>query len=265
MRDKNQDISIHSQQTESTGEFDKTTFDEYAGLYEKFSLLPYRTELEIPAIKACLGDLTGLKILDFGCGSGFFSRWLKDNGAAEVSAYDISDGMLDYVRRREEKEHKGITVLTALDESHTGKFDIVLAVYVLPYAPHPNALLSLCRDMSRVLKPGGRVITLPIHPDFHPGTDYYQPYGFTLTDLAPRGDGSLLRLNLRFATYDINLHAYYWPAETLQDAFSQSGFGPITWHRVQLPSTIKSEREKAFLLPYVLRPHAALIACVKAG
>ncbi len=247
--------------------FDNTTFDEYAGLYEQLAQWPYRKYLEIPALAACLGDLTGQTVLDFGCGPGFFSRWLKQRGAQAVVGHDISAGMLNYARRREEKERQGIIYLAELDETYTAAFDIVLAIYVLPYAPDHEALRALCRSMARVLKPGGRLITLPLHPDFHPDAEYYRAYGFRLIEPAPRRDGGKVRLHLCQPPYDINLDAYYWSAETLAAALADAGFINLRWPGLTLPAGPAPTPPGGFefLLPYFLRPHVAIIECVKEG
>jgi len=259
----NSDTSSQSQHSSNT--FDDKTFDEYAQLYEELANWPFRRQLELPALERGLGDLTGISLLDFGCGPGFFSRLLKDKGAAQVVGYDISEGMLAYARRREEKEHKDIRYVSSLDDSLTGKFDIVLAIYVLPYAPDQHQLLSICRSMSRVLKPGGRLLTLPLHPDFHPDAEYYRPYGFRLIEHQPRRDGGKVQLHLCMPPYDIYLDTYRWSAKTLQETFNQAGFGPIRWHPLQLPPALTSERDIAFLSPYVTRPHAAILESVKEG
>lgn len=46
------------------------------------------------AIRAILPDLTDKRILDLGCGFGWFARWAKQHGAASVLALDLSERML---------------------------------------------------------------------------------------------------------------------------------------------------------------------------
>ncbi|WP_413741197.1 class I SAM-dependent methyltransferase [Sodalis sp. RH15] len=243
--------------------FDQTTFDRYAELYEEAAHWPYRKDLELPALEACLGDITRLKILDFGCGPGFYSRLLKTKGAADVTGYDISEGMLNYARRREEKEQSGITYTSSLEASHKAEFDIVLAIYVFPYAPDAPTLFSMCQAMFDVLKPGGRLITQPIHPQFHPDAEYYRPYGFRLIEQQPRRDGSKVQLHICHPPYDERIDAYYWSQDTLNETLTRSGFKDIAWRPLHIPSRITRKQEINFLLPYARQPHAALIECKK--
>lgn len=49
---------------------------------------------EWQAIRAMLPDLAGKRILDLGCGFGWFARWAKQRGAASVLAVDLSERMI---------------------------------------------------------------------------------------------------------------------------------------------------------------------------
>ena len=49
---------------------------------------------EWPAIQQMLPPLAGLRAVDLGCGYGWFCRWARDRGAAEVTGYDLSSRML---------------------------------------------------------------------------------------------------------------------------------------------------------------------------
>src|SRR5690606_37352250 len=49
---------------------------------------------EWPAIQAMLPDLAGKRVVDLGCGFGWASRWMREQGAASVLALDLSDNMI---------------------------------------------------------------------------------------------------------------------------------------------------------------------------
>ncbi|QZN95058.1 class I SAM-dependent methyltransferase [Symbiopectobacterium purcellii] len=251
-------IMPHADLPPAAHHFDVTTFDDYAELYENLFLLPYRHELELPTLEKLLGNLTGLTVLDFGCGSGIITRWLHEKGAAKVFGYDISEGMLRFAKKKEEETGKGITYLSAIDESHYEKFDIVLAIYVIPYIPDKSTLLELAKTMAHLLKSGGRVITLPIHPHFNPNPEYYRQYGFRLTEKGPRSDGSLIDLHLCFPPYNVNIEARYWSEETLNNILCQAGLKAIRWQKLLPPDPPNSELDD-----YLNAPHAAIIEATK--
>src|SRR5689334_7313819 len=49
--------------------------------------------LEEPVVRAAVGDVGGLEVLDLGCGTGRHALWLAAAGA-RVTAVDFSEGML---------------------------------------------------------------------------------------------------------------------------------------------------------------------------
>jgi SAM-dependent methyltransferase len=49
---------------------------------------------EWPSIRALLPDLYDKRVVDLGCGFGWFARWAKQHGAASVLGLDISENMI---------------------------------------------------------------------------------------------------------------------------------------------------------------------------
>ena len=49
---------------------------------------------EWPAVRALLPDLAGKRIVDLGCGFGWFARWARAQGAAHVLGIDLSENMI---------------------------------------------------------------------------------------------------------------------------------------------------------------------------
>jgi 2-polyprenyl-3-methyl-5-hydroxy-6-metoxy-1,4-benzoquinol methylase len=71
-------------------------WDELAPVYElaRSRLDWFDRILEWPAQRAVLGDVTGLRILDAGCGSGAKAVALAEGGAAEVVGIDIAQAFV---------------------------------------------------------------------------------------------------------------------------------------------------------------------------
>ncbi len=100
-----------------------------------------------------LGNLTGKKLLELGCGAGEASVYFAKKGA-KVTATDISNEMLEVVKKVAEKH--GVQVETLKAYSHTvdvgdGTFDIVYAANLL----HHVDLETTLREAHRILKEGG--------------------------------------------------------------------------------------------------------------
>jgi SAM-dependent methyltransferase len=106
-----------------------------------------------------LGDVSGLDVVELGCGTAYFSAWLAKRGAKPVGV-DITLAQLDSARRM--MIETGIEFpLVEADAGQTGlpseSFDLALSEYgasiwVDPYRWIPEA--------ARLLRPGGRLIFL---------------------------------------------------------------------------------------------------------
>ncbi|MGX6511651.1 class I SAM-dependent methyltransferase [Rhodococcus sp. SJ-2] len=242
-------------------------FDELGNLYEGMAEWPFRQFLEVPNVLGILGDLSGRKVLDFGCGNGMYSRWMKEQGAEQVIGYDVSDGMLEYARAWEAKSGRGITFTSDLSSDLDGQFDIVLAVYVLPYATTRDELLRMCAEMARPLRSGGRLVTLPIHPDYVRDPSYYERYGFRLTPLGADIDGGQVQLDL-FDPADPDeedtVTAYVWSRESIDAAMHAGGFSLSQWVGYGQVRSPESDVYAKHLHDYWTRPHAAILNCRRA-
>src|SRR5438876_1683359 len=67
----------------------------------------YRNVLLIPHTFAILGEVTGKRVLDVGCGEGGYARMLASKGAY-VTGVDGSDRLIEIAKRRAEKENLSI-------------------------------------------------------------------------------------------------------------------------------------------------------------
>lgn len=155
---------------------------------------------EWPVLRAMLPPPAGLRVVDLGCGFGWFSRWAAAEGAASVLGLDVSERMLEVAVR--ETADPRITYRRAdLDavELDAGAFDLAYSSLALHYLPDVDRVLARVRA---ALAPGGVLVasvehpiyTAPSDPGFVPGpsgrpvwpVDRYLDRGRRVTDwLAP--------------------------------------------------------------------------------
>ena len=76
---------------------DETFFAGYARLGRSVEGLEGAAEW--PVLRALLPELKGAKVLDLGCGYGWFCRWAREQGADEVLGIDVSEKMLGRARK----------------------------------------------------------------------------------------------------------------------------------------------------------------------
>ena len=118
--------------------------------------------LEEPVVRAAIGDVRGMSVLDLGCGTGRHTMWLVARGAS-VTAVDFSEGMLAEARRKAGTApvrflvHDLETPLPLAD----GGFDLVVSGLVLE---HLIDLPAVFREARRILRPGGRAVVSAMHP-----------------------------------------------------------------------------------------------------
>lgn len=119
---------------------------------------------EWPAVRRMLPELAGRRIVDLGCGFGWFARFAAEQGAASVLALDLSVNMLDQARAT--NAHPAIEYRSADLETlalPAGAFDLAYSSLAFHYVV---AFEPLVATLFRALRPGGRLVFTIEHPIF---------------------------------------------------------------------------------------------------
>jgi arsenite methyltransferase len=135
-------------------EFDKATSDALEAVYGTRDVLRRRR-----LIRDAIAVQPGERVLDVGCGPGFYVAELLEDAGAEGSAVgvDASPSMLALAAKRCEHlpnasfAEGSATALPVPD----GSFDAAISVQVLEYVEDVPAALG---ELRRALRPGGRVV-----------------------------------------------------------------------------------------------------------
>lgn len=110
--------------------------------------------------------VNGFSALDFGCGAGRSTRFLKKLGF-NAKGVDISQEMLEKALQLDPEGDYLQVSNGSLNSIRSNSFDLVLSAFTFDNVPDFETKLSLFREFYRVLKPGGMVINLVSSPDLY--------------------------------------------------------------------------------------------------
>jgi SAM-dependent methyltransferase len=143
----------------------KTNYDKIAAAYiehaeNKFS---WNNLYERPYMLSIFDDFTNKKILDAGCGTGFYSKYAIENNA-DVIAVDASEKMLDHLGKTivspKLKLHKA-DLAGGLPFIETGSLDYIVCSLALHYVENWGTIVS---EFYRVLTKDGKLYISTHHP-----------------------------------------------------------------------------------------------------
>lgn len=164
-------------------------YDAIGSAYEDYARTASMKRAECHSVLAMVGDLSGKRVLDLACGTGFYSRLFKDHGAKSVLGVDLSEEMVRVARELEADEPRGVEYRVGdATVERLGRFDLVTAVWLLNYAETREQLHRMVRSAADALESGGRFVTFTINPDFDYRTSESARYGVRVVSEEPEGD-----------------------------------------------------------------------------
>jgi 2-polyprenyl-3-methyl-5-hydroxy-6-metoxy-1,4-benzoquinol methylase len=125
----------------------------------------YRYQFFGPAQIALCGDVAGLRLIDVGCGNGYFAHEMALRGA-KVVGVDVSPRMVEHAERLEREAPLGIEYIVMdaariADNFPAGSFDIATSCLAIQDMPDIPGVLAAVWS---VVKPGGRFVASIAHP-----------------------------------------------------------------------------------------------------
>jgi SAM-dependent methyltransferase len=162
-----------------------------AGAYAtlEFANTYYLAYRDLPAILA--GQVTGTRALDFGCGTGRSTRFLRNLGF-NVTGVDVSEDMLRIARSLDPPGDYRLVPGDKFDEADVGAFDLVLSAFTFDNIP--GAIKTgILRDLGKLLTPAGTIVILVSSPEIYT----HEWASFTTKDFpdnASAGSGDVVRI-----------------------------------------------------------------------
>ena len=153
-------------------------------------------------------DLGGRQTLDLGCGSGIFSTLLAQRGG-DVSAIDLTEAGVNLATRTASVFGVGVQCVRGDAEAQPFADDTFDFVYSWGVLHHTQNMARAVREMSRILRPGGRGMMMVYHRN---SVVYYLHGLFWLLLRGKLFQGHTLRSVQDFYT-DGYYHRYLTPKE----------------------------------------------------
>ncbi|KWV55559.1 SAM-dependent methyltransferase [Bradyrhizobium macuxiense] len=137
------------------------------GFFTGYSQLPRQVRglvgaPEWPAIRAMLPNVSGKRVVDLGCGFGWASRWMREQGASAVLGIDLSQNMID--RATAMTHDPAITYEIADLETlklPQASFDLAYSALAFHYIKDFDRLVHM---LHRSLTPGAHLVFTIEHP-----------------------------------------------------------------------------------------------------
>ncbi|KIG15307.1 methyltransferase [Enhygromyxa salina] len=142
-------------------------YEQFARRYAKYSKTkPHNAYYERPATLSLLPDVSGLHVLDAGCGPGFYTQELLRRGATVVGV-DVTPAMIELTRALvgDRAELHVSDLAKPLYFAKDATFDLIIAPLMLDYIEEWTPVFA---EFARVLRPGGRLV----YSHSHPMSDY---------------------------------------------------------------------------------------------
>jgi 2-polyprenyl-3-methyl-5-hydroxy-6-metoxy-1,4-benzoquinol methylase len=177
-------------------------------------------QLGYTVVKDLLGNVEGKQVLDYGCGTGTFSRYLRAMGAS-VTGVDISENMIKVAKKNSPGDIVYHTLSEAgLDFLDDDSFDFVVSNFVLCTLPTRKEISFILDQLNRILKKGGLFVFMNSNWERSNGKEFIS---FKLDHCSHLVSGSPVTAIIK-TDPPILLHDFFWSQEDYFSLLSKSGF-----------------------------------------
>jgi SAM-dependent methyltransferase len=149
--------------------------NDFANVYDDEARARAYSALEFPATyylayrdlpEIIRRHVSGGHALDFGCGAGRSTRFVRDLGF-QVIGVDIAEPMLALARERDPAGDYRLVRDGDLNAIEWGRFDLVLSAFTFDNIPTRDRKVALFRSLAARLAPRGRIVSVVSTPEVY--------------------------------------------------------------------------------------------------
>jgi len=193
---------------------------EFPGTY----YLAYR---DLPAI---IGrHVRGRKAVDFGCGTGRSTRFLRKLGF-EVTGVDISEPMLTRAMKRDPEGDYRLIPEGNLEELAAGAYDLILSAFTFDNIPTMEKKVRHFQSLKRLLCNNGRIVSMVSSPEIYVN----EWASFTTKDFPENRDaksGDRVQIVMLDVDDSRPVEDILWTDEAYLETYRLAGLAPVKTYR----------------------------------
>ena len=172
--------------------------------------------------------LTGKKALDFGCGAGRSTRFLKDYGFA-AAGVDISEEMILQAKARDPGGRYDLIQDGNFTRFEENFYDLVLSVFTFDNIPGKEHRTELLRKLARLMGSNGRMILVDSTPEI-----YLHEWASFSTERFPENrfarSGQKVKTIITDSVDRRPVEDILWFNEDYLESFANAGLEPVELH-----------------------------------
>ena len=165
--------------------------------------------------------VTGKKAVDFGCGTGRSTRYLKNFGF-EMIGIDISEDMLKQARSSDQGGEYFLVIDGEMSQLKSDCYDLVLSAFTFDNIPTADKKLKNLNEIKRILKSGRIMINLVSSPEIYT----HEWASFTTKDFPENRNaksGDKVKIIMTDVEDQRPVEDIVWTHESYQAIYKQAG------------------------------------------
>jgi SAM-dependent methyltransferase len=168
--------------------------------------------------------------LDFGCGAGRSTRFLRELGFGSVIGVDISEAMLELARKRDRGGDYRRVPDGDLSSLQRGSFDLILCAFPFDNIAEREHKVGLFAELGELLRAGGRLVNIVSSRELY----LNEWASFSCRDFPENRSaqpGDVVRLIMLDVDDRRPVEDILWPDPQYREVYDEAGLRLVETHR----------------------------------